>query len=82
MASLGKLWARLGAVIGAASLAVFVPVAAWASSGTGALVVEAARSRRRSGISAGLFGLVCCVVVVVAIVVLLVVLLRRRSGRK
>lgn len=82
MASLGKWWARLGAVVSTVSLAVFVPVAAWASSDTGQLVVEAARGRRRSGIGAGLFGLVCCGVVVVAIVVLLVLLLRRRSGRR
>ncbi|MGW4466614.1 hypothetical protein [Micromonospora sp. NBC_01796] len=82
MASLGKWWARLSAVVLTASLAVFVPVAAWASSGTGELVLEAARRPRRSGIGAGLFGLVCCGVVVVAIVVVLVLLLRRRSGRR
>ncbi|MFI6762945.1 hypothetical protein ACIBF5_27825 [Micromonospora sp. NPDC050417] len=82
MASLGKWWARLGAVLGAATVAVLVPVSAWASSGTGQIVLEAARSRRRGGAGAGIFGLVCCAVVVAAIVVLLVLLLRRRSGRR
>jgi Na+/melibiose symporter-like transporter len=81
MASLGKWWARLGAVVGAVSLTVFVPVAAWASSPSGEIVLEAARRRR--GMGAGFFGLVCCLVVVGAAVLLLVLLLRRRrSGRQ
>ncbi|RKR88264.1 hypothetical protein BDK92_2572 [Micromonospora pisi] len=82
MASLGKWWARLGAVVSMATLAVLVPVSAWASSGTGQIVLEATRVRRRGGAGFGVFGLVCCAVAVAAIVVLLVVLLRRRSGRR
>ena len=49
MSSFGKWWGRLSAVLGAVVLSVFVPVAAWASTGTGELVVEAARRRRGGG---------------------------------
>ncbi|SCL65436.1 hypothetical protein GA0070604_5435 [Micromonospora eburnea] len=80
MSAWNRWWGRLGAVLGGIVLSVFVPVAAWASTGTGELVVEAAR-RRRGGF--GFLGLFCCLVVV-GVVVLLVLLLmrltRRRSG--
>lgn len=73
-------WVRLTTVLGAAALTVLVPAAAWASTGPGELVLEAARGRSRGGF--GLFGLVCCLVVVGLIVVALLVVLRnRRSGR-
>ncbi|MEV4812330.1 hypothetical protein [Micromonospora avicenniae] len=78
MSSFGKWWGRLGAVLGAVVLSVFVPVAAWASTGTGELVVEAARRRSRGGF--GFLGLLCCLVVVVVIVLLLLRLTRNRRG--
>ncbi|MEE6257098.1 hypothetical protein [Plantactinospora sonchi] len=75
-----KWWVRLTTVLGVAALTVFVPAMAWASTGPGELVLEAARRRSRGGF--GIFGLVCCLVVVgVIVVVLLVVMRNRRSGR-
>ncbi|MEH0935598.1 hypothetical protein [Micromonospora psammae] len=79
MSSWSKWSGRLGAVLGAVVLSVFVPVAAWASTGPGELVVEAARRRGRGG--GGLLGLLCCLVVVVAIVLLVLRLLRNRRNR-
>ncbi|MFC3501172.1 hypothetical protein ACFOOK_09390 [Micromonospora krabiensis] len=78
MSSFGKWWGRLGAVLGGVVLALYVPVAAWAASGTGELVVEAARRRSRGGF--GVIGLLCCLVVVVVIVLLLLRLMRNRRG--
>ncbi|MFD0784560.1 hypothetical protein ACFQZ8_11625 [Micromonospora azadirachtae] len=78
MSSFGKWWGRLGAVLGAVVLSVFVPVAAWASTGTGELVVEAARRRSRGGF--GFVSLFCCLVVVAVIVLLLLRLTRNRRG--
>ncbi|GGO09591.1 hypothetical protein [Micromonospora parathelypteridis] len=79
MSSFGKWWGRLSAVLGAVVLAVFVPVAAWASTGTGELVVEAAR-RRRGSSGFGFIGLLCCLVVVAIIVFLVLRLTRNRRG--
>ncbi|MEV4758241.1 hypothetical protein AB0J86_24425 [Micromonospora sp. NPDC049559] len=76
MTSVARWWARLAATVTAVSLAVFVPVAAWASTGTGELVVEAARRRSRGGF--GFFGLVCCLLVVGVIVLILLLFMRRR----
>jgi Na+/melibiose symporter-like transporter len=77
MSSFAKWWARLAAVVGAVSMSVFIPVAAWASTGPGAVVVEAARGRRRvSGF--GLIGTLCCLAVVVIIVFVLLLLMRNR----
>lgn len=74
-------WVRLTAVLGTAALTVFIPAVAWASTGPGEMVVEAARRRSRG--SFGLFGVVCCLVVVGVIVAVLVLVLRnRRSGRR
>jgi hypothetical protein len=80
MSALGKWWARLAAMVGTVVLAVFVPAAAWASSGTGEVVVEAARRRTRS--AGGGLGLLCCLVVigVIALVVYLIVRNRNRKG--
>ncbi|GGM28337.1 MULTISPECIES: hypothetical protein [Micromonospora] len=78
MSSWSRWWGRLGAVLGTVALSVFVPVAAWASSGTGELVLEAARRRSRGGF--GVIGLLCCLVVVVAVVLLLLRLTRNRRG--
>ncbi|WKU08274.1 hypothetical protein [Micromonospora sp. HUAS LYJ1] len=73
-------WGRLSAVLGAVVLSVFVPAAAWASTGTGELVVEAARRRSRGG-GFGVLGLLCCLVVVGGIVLLVVLLTRNRRNR-
>ncbi|MEE6309437.1 hypothetical protein V1634_21630 [Plantactinospora veratri] len=75
-------WVRLTAVLGTAALTVFVPAVAWASSGPGEMVLEAARGRRARG-SFGIWGLVCCLIVVGVIVAVLVLVMRnRRSGGK
>ncbi|GAA2713580.1 hypothetical protein ACFY2R_07055 [Micromonospora olivasterospora] len=79
MSSWSKWWGRLGAVLGTVVLSIFVPVAAWASSGTGELVVEAAKRRSRG---VGLVGLLCCLVVVGVIVLLVVLLTNRRNRRR
>ncbi|ADU08535.1 MULTISPECIES: hypothetical protein [Micromonospora] len=79
MSAWNKWWGRLGAVLGTVVLSVFVPVAAWASSGTGEIVVEAARRRSRGGF--GIIGLLCCLVVVGGIVLLVVLLTRGRRNR-
>ncbi|MER5453372.1 hypothetical protein ABT008_01140 [Micromonospora sp. NPDC002389] len=78
MSSFGKWWGRLGTLLGTVVLAVFVPVAAWASTGTGELVVEAARRRGRGGGFFGFLGLLCCLAVVAVVVLLLVRLTRNR----
>ena len=49
------------------------------STGTGELVVEAARRRSRGG-GVGVFGLLCCLVVVGGIVLLVVLLMRNRRN--
>lgn len=79
MSSSNKWWGRLTAVLGTVLLSVFVPVAAWASTGPGELVVEAARRRGRGG-GFGLIGLLCCLVVVAVVVVLLMRMMRGRRG--
>ncbi|SDX97393.1 hypothetical protein SAMN05444365_101253 [Micromonospora pattaloongensis] len=79
MGSRGTWWARLGGLLGGVALAVVVPVAAWASSGPGQLVLEVARPRPRRGVG-GFFAALCCLFVV-GIVVLLVLLVVRRRGR-
>jgi len=79
MSSFGKWWGRLSAVFGAVVLAVFVPVAAWASTGTGELAVEAVKRRGRSGF--GVLPLLCCLVVIAIVVFLVLRLMRnRRNG--
>ncbi|MEV0805879.1 hypothetical protein [Micromonospora sp. NPDC050200] len=78
MSSWNRWWGRLSAVLGAVVLSVFVPVAAWASTGQGELVVEAARRRSRGG---GFAGLICCLAVVVGIVLLVLWLVRNRRNR-
>ncbi|MEU5727190.1 hypothetical protein [Micromonospora sp. NPDC047738] len=76
MSAWNKWLRRLVAVLGAVVLSVFVPVAAWASTGTGERVIEAAASRPRGGA-----GLVCCLVVIAVGVLLVLWLMRRRRGR-
>ncbi|MFF0721082.1 hypothetical protein [Micromonospora sp. NPDC003816] len=78
MSSIGKWWGRLGTLLVTVVLAVFVPVAAWASTGPGELVVEAARRRGRGGGFFGFLGLLCCLAVVAVVVLLLVRLTRNR----
>ncbi|GGM44922.1 hypothetical protein GCM10011608_32010 [Micromonospora sonchi] len=78
MSFFGKWWGRLGALLGAVVLSVFVPVAAWASTGTGELVVEAARRRGRGFGFFGVLSLLCCLLVVAVVVLLLIRLTRGR----
>ncbi|MBM0227036.1 MULTISPECIES: hypothetical protein [Micromonospora] len=76
MSAWNNWWGRLAAVLGAVVLSLFVPVAAWASTGTGERVVEAAGRRPRGGA-----GLLCCLVVIAVVVLLVLWLVRRRRGR-
>jgi len=77
-----KWVARVGAVVTTATLAVFVPAVAWAStSGAYDVAVEAARARRRGGFGFGLFSLVCCLVVVAVVVVAVLLVMRSRKRR-
>ena len=80
MSSFGKWWGRLGTLLGTVVLSVFVPVAAWASTGTGELVVEAARRRGRGFGFFGFLSLLCCLAVVAVIVLLVLRLTRGRRG--
>jgi hypothetical protein len=75
MSARNKWWGWLAAVPAAFVLSVFVPVAAWASTGTGERVAEAAR-RPRGGA-----GLLCCLVVIAVVLLLVLWLVRRRRGR-
>ncbi|MBO4206710.1 hypothetical protein [Micromonospora echinofusca] len=81
MSSWGRWWTRLTAILGTAVLTLFVPVAAWASTGTGELVVEAARRKSKGG-GFGFIGLLCCLVVVGGIVLAIVLIMRKRNGRR
>lgn len=83
MSAAMKLWTRLVAALTGATLALVVPVHAWAAStGVTDIAVEAARSRRRGGFGfLGLFGGLCCLFVVAAIV-LTVVMVGRNRRRK
>lgn len=68
-------------MVGTLALAVFVPAMAWAATGPGAELVEAARRRPRGG--GGIFLALCCLVVVGGIVLLVFLIMRgRRSGRR
>ncbi|MER7458537.1 hypothetical protein [Micromonospora sp. NPDC126480] len=78
MSVFGRWWGRLSAVLGAVVLSVFVPVAAWASSGPGEMAVEAVRRRRGGGF--GFLGLLCCLVVV-ALIVFFIVRMMNRNRR-
>ncbi|MBQ1051440.1 MULTISPECIES: hypothetical protein [unclassified Micromonospora] len=78
MSSFGRWWGRLGTLLGTVVLTVFVPVAAWASTGTGELVVEAARRRGRGVGVFGFLSLLCCLAVVAVIVLLVIRMTRRR----
>lgn len=80
MPSWGKWWTRLGAALAATVLAIYVPAVAWASAGSGELVLEAARKRRSGG--GGFLTALCCLFVVALIVLVVVLITRRRSGRR
>ncbi|WP_188126807.1 hypothetical protein [Actinoplanes lobatus] len=76
MTSVIRKW--FTAALAGVTMALLVPAAAWASSGTGEMMIEAARRGRRGGF--GFFGVFCClfVVGVIAVVVLLISRGRRR----
>ncbi len=79
-----KWWTRLAAAVTGATLALVVPVHAWAASnGVADVAIEAARARRsRRGFGFfGIFGGLCCLFVVAAIV-LVIVLVQRNRKRK
>jgi hypothetical protein len=73
--------ARGGTVLTAATLAVFVPAVAWASTnGVYDVAGELVRGRRRVG-GVGLFAGLCCLVVVLVAVLGLVLMMQRRRRR-
>ena len=76
MTALRKWMAWFGATVGAAVFAVFVPAVAWASSDTGAFLVEEVR-RRRWGFGFGYIAACCCLVFFVGVAALVVLLVRR-----
>jgi hypothetical protein len=79
-----KWWSRAAAAVTGATLALVVPVHAWAASnGVADVAIEAARyRRRRTGFGFfPLFGGLCCLLVVAA-VVLAVLLISRNRGRR
>lgn len=83
MASGAKWWTRLSAVVTGMVMAVLIPAHAWAASnGVDALVIEAARARRRGLSAVGLFGLLCCLLVVGGIVLAVLMIMKGRKGRK
>ncbi|WP_250027558.1 hypothetical protein [Paractinoplanes maris] len=85
MSAVVKFWSRLAAAVTGATLALVVPVHAWAASnGLDTVMIEAARSRRRRGGFGffGLFGGLCCLFVVAAIVLVIVLILRNRRKPK
>jgi succinate dehydrogenase hydrophobic anchor subunit len=82
MSAVVKWWSRLAAAVTGATLALVVPVHAWAAgNGVAEVATEAVRyRRRRSGIGAfGLLGGLCCLFVVAAIVLAIVLISRRRK---
>lgn len=82
MRSLRSWWVRLGAVLTAITLAVFVPAAAWAAQ-TGTYEIAGELARRRPRFRGGLLAPLCCLLVVGVVVILVLLLLRyRRSGRR
>jgi hypothetical protein len=79
MAFVKQWFVRLAALAGAMLASVLVPTVAWASSGPGSVVVEAARRRPR-GFGSVLGALCCLVVIGIIVVVVLLVMRGRRSG--
>jgi hypothetical protein len=84
---IGRRWfARMGAVVTAAVVAVLFPVAAWAGSRPGLVAAgtELARRRPRGRGALGGLGLVggCCCLVVVGVAVLVVYLIGRRRRQR
>jgi hypothetical protein len=71
MSAWSKWRGRLGAVLCAVGLSVFLPVAAWASSGSGEIVVRAARPAK-----AGFSGFDCCLMVFFGIGLLVVLFIK------
>ncbi|GAA0376050.1 MULTISPECIES: hypothetical protein [Micromonospora] len=79
MSAWDKWRGRLGVVLGAVGLSVFMPVAAWASSGSGEIVVRAGQNARPA--KAGFSGLDCCLAVLFGIGLLVVLLIKLSRNR-
>ncbi|MEH0971040.1 hypothetical protein V6U77_07855 [Micromonospora sp. CPCC 205546] len=79
MSAWNKWRGRLGAVLGAVGLSVFIPVAAWASSGSGEIVVRAGQNARPA--KAGFGGFDCCLIVFFGIGLLVVLLIKLARNR-
>ncbi|GGN03290.1 hypothetical protein GCM10010109_09520 [Actinoplanes campanulatus] len=77
MTSVIKKW--LTAALAGVTMALLVPAAAWASTGTGEMVIEAARRGRRGGF--GFLGALCCLAVVGIIVIVVLLISRGRRRR-
>jgi hypothetical protein len=85
MSAVVKIWSRLAAAVTGATLALVVPVHAWAASnGVADVAIEAAKARRgRRGFGFfGFFGGLCCLFVVAAIVLAIVLISRGRQRRR
>jgi hypothetical protein len=79
-----KWWYRAAAAVTGATLALVVPVHAWAASnGVADVAIEAVRARpRRRGFGFfGVFGLICCLVVVAVVAVVVLLVLRGRKRK-
>lgn len=83
MSSLGNWWTRIATVVTTATLAIFIPAAAWAAqTGVSDLAYEAARRRSRGVGGFGLFAGLCCLAVVVIVVLAVVMISRGRRNKR
>lgn len=82
MSSVATWWTRICAVVTAATLAVFVPAAAWAATtGVDEIAYEAVRRRSRGSSIFGVLGLLCCLGVVAAVVIAVLLIKRGRRPK-
>ncbi|MEU1607018.1 hypothetical protein [Micromonospora matsumotoense] len=79
MSAWGKWRGRLGTVLGTVGFSVFIPVAAWASSGSGEIVVRAGQNVRPA--KAGFASFDCCLMVLFGIGLLVVLFIKLARSR-
>jgi hypothetical protein len=79
MSARDKWRSRLGTVLGTVGLSVFMPVAAWASSGSGEIVVRAGQNARPA--KPGFSGFDCCLIVLFGIGLLVVLFMKFARNR-